>query len=374
MAAIRTDMVQGLMIIVLSFLAIPAAIHLKEVGSLTGMRESLDVLSTADTNYLSMFDPTMFNIWAVILLCVNGAVSMLSQPHLMSVCAAGQTEWEGRVGFCYGNILKRICTMGWCILGLCWLTYLLKTGADVHPDAAFGDSVRALLSPALQGLMLACVLAAAMSSGDAIQVTVAGLFSQNIYKEYINPNADENRLLKVTRVTGLLIVFAALLVAAIMRKDMVRIILDYFNIIGILGITTAMGILWRRMNTAGMITCVAVAIPIFIVTRYFYDLPRQFTTGLPMAGGVAGGIIGSLLTRPPNPDMIEKFYKKIYVPIGQEHKLDLTLDQIVPSNQRWLTAGGLFIVKPSRQSWIGFLIALGICLGCIWTLYMVIST
>jgi len=373
-AAIRTDMVQGLMIIVLSFLAIPAAIHLKEVGSLAGMRESLGALSTADTNYLSMFDPTIFNIWAVILLCVNGAVSMLSQPHLMSVCAAGQTEWEGRVGFCYGNILKRICTMGWCILGLCWLTYLLKTGADVHPDAAFGDSVRALLSPVLQGLMLACVLAAAMSSGDAIQVTVAGLFSQNIYKEYINPNADENRLLKVTRVTGLLIVFAALLIAALMRKDMVRVILDYFNIMGILGITTAMGILWRRMNTTGMITCVAVAISIFIVTRYFYDLPRQFTIGLPMAGGVAGGIIGSLLTHAPNPDMIEKFYKKIYVPIGQEHKLELTLDQIVPPSQRWLTAGGLFIVKPSRQSWIGFLIALGICLGCIWTLYMVISS
>jgi Na+/proline symporter len=373
-AAIRTDMVQGLMIIVLSFLAIPAAIHLKEVGSLAGMRESLGALSTAETNYLSMFDPTMFNIWAVILLCVNGAVSMLSQPHLMSVCAAGQTEWEGRVGFCYGNILKRICTMGWCILGLCWLTYLLKTGADVHPDAAFGDSVRALLNPALQGLMLACVLAAAMSSGDAIQVTVAGLFSQNIYKEYINPNADENRLLKVARVTGLFIVFAALLVAVLMRKDMVSGILDYFSIMGILGITTAMGILWRRMNTAGMITCVAVAIPVFIVTRYYYDLPRQFTTGLPMAGGVVGGIIGSLLTRPPNPEMVEKFYKKIYVPIGQEHKLDLTLDQIVPSNQRWLTAGGLFIVKPSRQSWIGFLVALGICLGCIWTLYMVISS
>ena len=33
--------------------------------------------------------------------------------------------------------------------------------------------------------MLACVLAAAMSSGDAFQVTVAGLFSQNIYRVFI---------------------------------------------------------------------------------------------------------------------------------------------------------------------------------------------
>ncbi|GAG25874.1 unnamed protein product, partial [marine sediment metagenome] len=30
-----------------------------------------------------------------------------------------------------------------------------------------------------------------------------------------------------------------------------------------------------------------------------------------------------------------------------------------------LTAGGLFIVKPSRQSWVGFVVTLGICLACV---------
>ncbi len=43
---------------------------------------------------------------------------------------------------------------------MCWLAYLLKTGRSVHPDAAFGDSVRELLNPVLQGVMLACVMAA----------------------------------------------------------------------------------------------------------------------------------------------------------------------------------------------------------------------
>jgi hypothetical protein len=37
----------------------------------------------------------------------------------------------------------------------------------------------------------------------------------------------------------------------------------------------------------------------------------------------------------------------------------------VPQSRRLLTAGGLFIVKPSRQSWAGFLITLGICLACV---------
>lgn len=363
-AAIRTDMVQGLMIILLSVLAIPAAMNYKGmIGGLTGIRETLTAMSTQNTNYLRMFDPKMFNLWVVILLCVNAPICMMAQTHLMTVCAAGRTEWEGRMGFCYGNILKRFCTIGWCVLGLCWLTYLLKSQSVVHPDAAFGDSVRALLPPALQGLMLACVMAAAMSTGDAVQVTVAGLFSQNIYKVYINPKATEARTLKVTRVVGVLVITAALIAAILMRKDLVKAILDYFNIMAFLGITTAMGILWRRMNSAGMFTCTILAAITFIVTRYTLSMSREYTIGLPMAAGVLGGIIGSLLTNPPDPQVIEKFFRKIYVPIGEEEKLNLPLDQAVPPSKRWLTAGGLFIMKPSRQSWVGFLIALGICLA-----------
>jgi len=81
--------------------------------------------------------------------------------------------------------------------------------------------------------------------------------------------------------------------------------------------------------------------------------------------GVLGGVAGSLLTKPPKAATIEKFFKKIYVPIGEEKKLELSLDEAVPESKRWLTAGGLFIVKPSRQSWVGFLVVLGICLACV---------
>jgi solute:Na+ symporter, SSS family len=101
----------------------------------------------------------------------------MALPHLITVCGAGKTEWEGRMGFAGGNMLKRICTIGWAILGLAWLAHLIQQGVPVDSqvaDAAFGDSIRELLSPVAQGLMLACIMAAAMSSGNAFQVTVAG--------------------------------------------------------------------------------------------------------------------------------------------------------------------------------------------------------
>jgi Na+/proline symporter len=362
-AAIRTDMIQGLMIIALSFIAIPVA--LGRVDGLAGMRATL---GTQGVDYLSLFDPKRFSLLTVLLLCVNAPLTALAFPHLMSVCAAGRTEWEGRVGFTYGNILKRVCTIGWCVLGLCWLAYLIKTDSPIHKDAAFGNSIRELLPPVLQGVMLACVMAAAMSSGDAVQVTVAGLFSQNIYRVYVNPKADQKQLVRVTRIIGVAIALLALVGAILMRHSLVKAILDYFNILSLVGISTAMGLLWRRMNTTGMFCSTILAVLTFVLTRYVIEYTRDIravTISLPIIAGLAGGVIGSLLTKPPKADRIEKFFRKIYVPIGEEEKLELPLDEAVPASNRWLTAGGLFIVKPSRQSWVGFVITLGICLACV---------
>ncbi len=359
-AAIRTDMIQGLMIIALSFIAIPVA--LGRVDGLAGMRATL---GTQGGNYLSLFDPKEFSLLTVLLLSINAPLTALAFPHLMSVCAAGRTEWEGRIGFTYGNILKRICTIGWCVLGLCWLAYLINEGLAIHKDAAFGDSIRGLLRPELQGVMLACVMAAAMSSGDAVQVTVAGLFSQNIYRVYFNPKADENQLVRVTRIIGVVIALLGLGGAILMRSNLVKAILDYFNILSLVGISTAMGILWRRMNTTGMFSSTILASGTFLVSRYVLDCSRDVTIGLPIVVGVLAGVIGSLVTKPPSRKTIEKFFTKIYVPIGRDEKLELPLDEAVPASNRWLTAGGLFVVKPSRQSWVGFVVTLGICLACI---------
>jgi Na+/proline symporter len=369
-AAIRTDMIQGLMIIALSFIAIPAALRLQEVGGLAGMRATL---AAEETNYLGLFDPKSFSVRTVLLLCLNAPLTALAFPHLISVCGAGRTEWEGRVGFTYGNILKRICTIGWAVLGLCWLVYVVKTGSTAHEDTAFGDSIRHLLPPVLQGVMLACVMAAAMSSGDAVQVTVAGLFSQNLYRTYVNPQADETQLVRITRRVGLVIALLSLLGAILMRSSLVKAILDYFNILSLVGISTAMGILWRRMNTTGMFWSTIAAVFTFIMTRYVLECTRDITIGLPILAGVLGGVVGSLLTKPPARETVERFFKKIYVPIGREDQLNVPFDEAVPPTRRWLTAGGLFIVKPSRQSWVGFVVALGICVACVLVMLMILQ-
>jgi len=372
-AAIKTDMAQGLMIIALSFFAIPAAMMLPEVGGWAGAKATLAAAAQGGDSALSLFDPKYFSLLAVLVLCINAPFSMMAQPHLMSVSAAGKTEWEGRVGFTYGNVLKRVCTMGWCVLALCWLAFLIKKGSSVHADAAFGDSVRYLLHPVLQGLMLACVLAAAMSSGDALQVTIAGLFSQNIYRPYIRPDADEGHYVKVTRVAGVVIIAASVVVAILMRESVVKTILDYFKLTATIGVSVVMGILWRRMNTTGVFASTVAAATVFIIGRYILHWPQAATTGFPLLAGAVFGVIGSLCAAAPKAEVIDKFFTKIYVPIGQEDKLSLSLDDAVPPEKRLCTAGGLFLVKPTVQSWLGFLITLAICLALVGIMFVLLA-
>lgn len=419
-AAIRTDMIQGLMIIALSIIALPVALNYQGLGGLKGVRSILgsasrtqfdpsqpvvqsphttacsdtqasnafdcgthpprpsaasnvsnNVSSFYNPNYLNLFDPKGgFSVWMVILLCISAPLTALALPHIMSVCGAGQTEWQGRMGFTCGNMLKRICTIGWSVLGLCWLAYLIKSRSEIHPDAAFGDSIRALLPPVLQGIMLACVMAAAMSSGDAVQVTVAGLFTQSIYRTYINHQADRDQQLRITKITGIIVILISLVLAVLIKESFVASIVAYFRILSFIGIAIAMGILWRRMNTAGVFCCILPAIVVYVAIQLdkqynFYSIPAYFAAGLPLATGLLGGIVGSLATAAPRQDVIENFFKKIHVPIGQEQKLDWPFEQAVPASQHWFTSGGLFIVKPSRQSWLGFIIVMAVCLACV---------
>ena len=316
-------------------------------------------------DYLSVFNPAEFSLASVILLCVTAPLTALALPHLMSVTAAGRTEWEGRLGFTGGNLLKRICTIGWSVLAMCWLAHLIGQGRATSPDAAFGDAIRALLPPLLQGLMLACVMAASMSSGDAVQVTVAGLFTQGIYLRHINPQADERQAVRFTKVVGVAVIAVSLVFAIAMRSNLVRAIILYFNVLAAIGISTALGIVWRRMNQTGVFCGTIAAMAVLIASRAVPGVSREMTYGGFLAAGVVFGVLGSLMSKPPDPQRIERFLKRIYVPIGREDRLDLPLDQAVPPDKRLLTAGGLFLVKPSRQSWVGFLVTLAVCIACV---------
>ena len=73
---------------------------------------------------------------------------------------AGRTELDGQVGFMCGTLIKRLCTIAWCLTGVAAIAFL--AGTDIHPDQVFGQVAREILPtilPGMLGLFIAGLLA-----------------------------------------------------------------------------------------------------------------------------------------------------------------------------------------------------------------------
>ena len=242
-AAVVTDLIQGVFIIFLSFLMVPFALW--TVGGFEGIRAS------ASPAVLDLISSHQITIPVIGLLSLNAMVGIVAQSQVMATTSAGKTEWEGRVGMTYGNFLKRICTLGWALIGVCALVMYPGLGME-ESERVFGYAIADLLPAGLRGLMLASIMAAAMSTCDALMVATSGLITENVYRAYLAKERDEKHYLAVGRTMSLVIVLLALFFSTVF-PTVLEGAFTFFQITASIGISFWMGILWRRMNTVGRV-------------------------------------------------------------------------------------------------------------------------
>ena len=89
-ASAWTDLFQGVLIIVLSFMLIPLGWHV--VGGLDGMRASLPPFR------FSLSTPSGIGPWVIAMLTVNGLVGIMAQPHMLATVGTGRDERTCRIG------------------------------------------------------------------------------------------------------------------------------------------------------------------------------------------------------------------------------------------------------------------------------------
>ena len=168
----------------------------KVVGFATGGQTSPEFVIYSMTAIFVIY--SFFGGLVIVVLSVQSFISIFAQPHQMATIGTGKTENNCRVGFTYGNFIKRICTLGWAVTGLIVAAMVLQGHTDKPGDneSAFGLACKELLGPGFMGLMIACILAANMSTCSAFMVDMGALFVQNIYRPYLRPSeADKHYLL-----------------------------------------------------------------------------------------------------------------------------------------------------------------------------------
>lgn len=278
-AAYWTDLIQGIFIILLSVLLIPYGLWalVKEFGdpATQGFMDGFKIMhERVSSDYFSLFTgPSAgeFPPQYIIALTLLALVGIVVQPHFIATGGgSAKSENEARIGLVVGNFLKRLCTVGWAITALIALALLAgRPELAVDPDLVWGIAAREILGPlnlGLVGLMLACLMAAMMSSADTYMIVSSALITRNLYTAYLNPEASDRQCVRVARVTGLVIIIGASFVAIIIGDVFAQFTLA-LELTIIFAAPFWIGMYWRRANST------SVWITIVFSTLFFFVLP-----------------------------------------------------------------------------------------------------
>ena len=271
-AAYYTDLIQGIGIILLSIILIPVGLlklnaRFGGEGMLDGFRIIHEQLPAEHFTILGSGSSSEFPLYYILAVVLINLVGIVIQPHFIATGGgSAKNETSARVGLVTGNFLKRFCTLGWVLTALIALALFADHPELVQdPEKAWGVASRELLGPGLTGLMLACLLAALMSSVDAYMVVGSGLVARNIYAAYFNPSASEKTYINIGRLTGAVIVAGAVIVSLTMMDVFKQLQLTWI-VPTLFAATFWIGMYWRRATTgAAWCTVIFCALVFFIL-------------------------------------------------------------------------------------------------------------
>jgi Na+/proline symporter len=336
MAAAYTDALQGVMIIVLSVLLVPAGLNV--IGGMHGLHEQLGPAMLTITAPAGSKEG---DVWFVAAMSLLGLVGIVAQPHVMTSNGSGKTETEARVGMCYGNFIKRLLTIAWAFTGLIAVVIFPDVLAGLAPesDAAkhasetlFGRAVQSLLGDGWRGLMIACIVAG-VTSAETIMIVGSGLVTRNFYVHFVH-DSTPRQLLWVGRIASAALLVAGIL-AALYATSVTQLLTASIQVIGLLGPPLWLGMLWRRANPAGAWCSIVAGIVVWGMT----SLPLRSVAGLPLieslverAEGLSKPeqillmlivqfgvlVVVSLATRPQPAELLDPFFARLLTPVGRD--------------------------------------------------------
>ncbi len=276
-AAYLTDLVQGMCIILLSVLLVPFGLQAlvqefgdpETQGMLHGFRIMHEQLPKDYFSIVGSSTASDFPLHRIVAVVIISLVGIVVQPHFIATGGgSAKTETNARVGLVVGNFLKRLCTVGWVITALIALALFANRPELVEdPDKTWGVASRELLGPGLTGLMLACLLAALMSSVDAYMIVGSALVVRNLYAAYINPRASEKAYVLMGRLTGVIVVAGAVVISLFMMNVFQQLELTWVFPV-LFAAPFWVGMYWRRATTAAAWATVAFCALMFFVIPY----------------------------------------------------------------------------------------------------------
>jgi SSS family solute:Na+ symporter len=213
-------------------------------------------------------DPTF--PWLAVLVAspIIGIWYWCTDQYIVQRALSAKDLATARRGALFGGLLKVWPVLifmvpgmiGWALhqKGLIQLPTMMVNGvATIRTDLTFATLVQVLLPAGIRGLIVACLLAALMSSLASLFNSSASLFTVDIY-EKLRPGRSPQHLLKVGRIATASVVVLGMIWIPVMQRVSKGGLYQYLqNVQGYMAppITALflLGLFWKRINAAGAV-------------------------------------------------------------------------------------------------------------------------
>jgi Na+/proline symporter len=236
---------QGVLILVFSFILIPAGL-----AAIGGWDQLGAALPPGALNLFGAAGASDFTGWTIAAVFFATLLQAHAMPHNMTIGSSARNEFAARFGAVAGTFGKRLVTIMWAFCGLIAIALFSGPNTLADPDAVWGTMSRQLLGPGLLGLMLAGVLAANMSTVASQAMAVSGLFAHNVYRTF-RGKATDHDLVRAGRLTLVVILILGVLVST--QLSDVYTVLQFAMTINVpFGAAILLMFFWRKLTIASV--------------------------------------------------------------------------------------------------------------------------
>jgi solute:Na+ symporter, SSS family len=186
-----------------------------------------------------------------------------------------------------------------------------QQGVIADPETVLPVVINHLVPIGIKGLLVAGLMAAAMSTFDSTVNAGAAYWVKDIYQTYLNPNASSKQLMLHSRVSSVIIVILGL-----------GFMLFINNINEIWGwITSSLGAglliptlarwYWWRMNGYGFAAGTVAGMVAAIIQRLLLpEIPEYYSFTIATVSSLIGMVIGTYSSKPTDEKVLIEFYKR----------------------------------------------------------------
>lgn len=179
------------------------------------------------------------------------------------------------------------------------------------PEKVIPVVIGNMVHTGMKGLLIAGLMAAAMSTFDSTVNAGAAYWVKDIYQAYLKPNASEKTLMLHSRLASIVIVIIGLLFSLAIR--------NINEIWGWITMSIGAGMIipqlsrwyWWRLNGYGYAIGTIGGMAAAVIQRAFFpDVPEYVAFIFASGSSLIAMVIGTILTRSTSESVLKEFYKR----------------------------------------------------------------